>query len=317
MIGFNEIEEARERIKDYIYKTPLEKSLYLSSDSTNIFLKLENQQKMKCAKVRGAFSMITALSPEEVSKGIVAISSGNHGASVSYATSLLGIKNTTIYVPKTTPNSKVEKIKYYGAQVVKLGENYDEAHELGEKIIKRSGAIFIDPCSEERVIAGQGTIAMEIYEQEPTIDTILVPIGGGGIITGISIAAKHLNPNVKIIGVQTAACPAMVASLRDEQFYEMYPTEESICDALVGGVGEIPYKMAKDCIDHIIVVEEEDIAEAVKFLLLKEKVVAEPAGAVGVAAVRKYPQLFKGKNLAIVITGGNIDGELLTAIINK
>lgn len=158
---------------------------------------------------------------------------------------------------------------------------------------------------------------MEIYEQEPTIDTILVPIGGGGIITGISIAAKHLNPNVKIIGVQTAACPAMVASLRDEQFYEMYPTEESICDALVGGVGEIPYKMAKDCIDHIIVVEEEDIAEAVKFLLLKEKVVAEPAGAVGVAAVRKYPQLFKGKNLAIVITGGNIDGELLTAIINK
>ena len=317
MIQFKEILDSRERIKDYIYTTPLEKSLYLSSGETNIYLKLENQQKVNCAKVRGAFSKITNLSPEEISKGIVAISSGNHGAAVSYASSLLGIKNATIYVPETTPKSKTEKIQYYGANVVKVGRNYDEAHEIGGELIKSSGSIFIDPCSDPTVIAGQGTIAIEILEQLPSIDTILVPIGGGGIITGISIAAKHINPDIKIIGVQTAACPAMVASLRDEQFYEMYPTEDSICDALVGGVGHIPYKMAKQCIDDIIVVEEEDIADAIKFLILKEKVVAEPAGAVGVAAVRKNPELFKGKNVAIVITGGNIDEELLRSIINQ
>lgn len=317
MIQFKEIIDSRNRIKEYIYTTPLEKSIYLSDDGTNIYLKLENQQKMKCAKVRGAFSKITDLDSEEVAKGIVAISSGNHGAAVSYASSLLGIENATVYVPKTTPKSKTEKIEYYGADVVKVGENYDEAHEIGGELIKSSGSIFIDPCSDPTVIAGQGTIAMEILEQQPSIDTILVPIGGGGIITGISIAAKHINPDIKIIGVQTAACPAMVASLQDEQFYEMYPTEDSICDALVGGVGDIPYKMAKQCIDDIIVVEEEDIADAIKFLLLKEKVVAEPAGAVGVAAVRKNMELFKGKNVAIVITGGNIDEELLLGIINQ
>ena len=317
MIGFKEVLFSRERINKYVYITPLEKSPYLSNENTNIYYKLENQQKMKCAKVRGAFSKITNLSPEEIAKGIVAISSGNHGAAVSYASYLLGIENTTVYVPETTPSSKVEKIQYYGANVVKVGKNYDEAHEIGGEKIKSSGAIFIDPCSDPTVIAGQGTIAMEILEQEPSIDTILVPIGGGGIITGISIAAKHINPDIKIIGVQTAACPAMVASLRDEQFYEMYPTEESICDALVGGVGEIPYKMAKDCIDEIIVVEEEDIADAIKFLLFKEKILVEPAGAVGVAAVRKNPELFEGKNVAIVITGGNIDEELLLKILNK
>ena len=316
MIEFQEIIDSRERIKDYIYTTPLEKSQYLSNEFTNIYLKLENQQKMNCAKVRGAFSKLTALDNEERSKGVVAISSGNHGAAVSYASSLLGINNATIYVPETTPNSKTEKIKYYGANVVKVGKNYDEAHEIGEKLIKTSGSIFVDPCSDPTVIAGQGTIAIEILEQEPSIDTILVPIGGGGIITGISLAAKHINPDIKIIGVQTAACPAMVASLRDEEFYEMYPTEDSICDALVGGVGDIPYRMAKQCIDDIIVVEEEDIADAIKFLLLQEKTVAEPAGAVGVAAVRKNPELFKGKNVAIVITGGNIDEELLRSIIN-
>lgn len=317
MIEFQDVILSRERISEYIYETPLKESQYLSKQGTNIYLKLENQQKMNCAKVRGAFSKITNLSPEEISKGIVAISSGNHGAAVSYASSLLGIENATIYVPETTPSSKTEKIQYYGANVVKVGKNYDEAHEIGGEIIKSSGSIFIDPCSDPTVIAGQGTIAMEILEQEPSIDTILVPIGGGGIITGISIAAKHINPDIKIIGVQTAACPAMVASLRDEQFYEMYPTEDSICDALVGGVGEIPYKMAKQCIDHIIVVEEEDIADAIKFLLFKEKIIAEPAGAVGVAAVRKDPELFKGKNVAIVITGGNIDEELLLSIVKQ
>ncbi|WMM25270.1 threonine/serine dehydratase [Tissierella sp. MB52-C2] len=315
MINYENIKEAKGRIDKYIYHTPLEKSIYLSNADTNIYLKLENQQKMRCAKIRGALSKITNLTKDEIEKGVVAISSGNHGAAVSYASNLLGVENATIYVPETTPNSKVEKIEYYGAKVVKIGKNYDEAHEMGLEEIKNNGGLFIDPCSDEVVIAGQGTIALEILEEEPNIDTILVPIGGGGIITGISIAAKAINPNIEIIGLQTAACPAMVASLKDEKFYEVYPTEDSICDALVGGVGEIPYKMAKKCIDDILVVEENHIAEAIKYLIMTEKIMAEPAGAIGIGAIRKNIDRFKGKNVAIVITGGNIDQGLMNEII--
>ncbi len=316
-IRYEDVLSARERIDKYIYHTPLDKSMYLSNEDTNVFLKLECQQGMKCAKLRGALSKLTSLTKEEIERGIVAVSSGNHGAAVSYATNLLGIKNVTIYVPATTPKSKVEKIKYYGANVVGVGENYDEAHEIGLERIKDSGSIFIDPCSDPIVLAGQGTIALEIFAQHPEIDTILVPIGGGGILTGISVAAKHINPNVKVIGLQTAACPAMVQSLKDKVFYEMFPTESSICDALVGGVGEIPYNMADKCIDDIWVIEEEDIASAVSFLAKKEKVISEPAGAIGVAAVRKNISLLKGKNVAVVITGGNIDENLMVSLLNQ
>ncbi|OLS03688.1 threonine ammonia-lyase [Tissierella creatinophila] len=317
MISFNDVEKAKNRIERYVYHTPLEKSIHLSDENTNIYLKLENQQKVRCAKVRGATSKITSLTKEEREKGVVAVSSGNHGAAVSYVSNLLGIEKATVYVPITTPKSKVEKIGYYGAKVVKVGKNYDEAHEFALEKIKEGGGIFIDPCSDKEVIAGQGTIAIEILEEQPDIDTILVPIGGGGIITGISIAAKHINPNIKIIGLQTSACPAMVASLRDEKFYETYPTENSICDALIGGVGYIPYKMAKECIDDIMVIEEEDIADAIKYALLEEKIIVEPAAAIGIAAVRTNSEIFKGENIAVVLTGGNIDKQLLLEIINK
>lgn len=317
MIKLENIKEAHIRIKDYIYQTPLEKSMDLSGDKTSIYLKLENQQKTGAYKLRGALSKISSLSQAELDKGIVAISSGNHGAAVSYAGELLDIKDRTIYVPETTPSSKTRKIEYFGGKVVKLGKNYDEVHEKAMKIIKEEAKTFIDPCSDEEVIAGQGTIALEILEENPDIDTILVPIGGGGLITGISIAAKAIKPDIKIIGLQTEACPAMVAALRDNSFYEVYPTEDSICDALVGGVGEIPYKLARETIDDIIVVKEEDIKRAVKHLILKEKTIAEPAGAIGIAAVLADPDLFENKNVAIVITGGNIDEDLLLDLIKE
>lgn len=318
MLNFNSILDARERIEKYLYKTPLEKSIHLSDDNTSIYFKLENQQKTRSYKIRGVLSKITSLKQEEKEKGIVAISSGNHGAAVSYASSLLGIENAAVYVPTSTPKTKVEKIKYYGANVEQVGINYDETYKLGMERVKRSGATFIDSSSDEMVICGQGTIGLEILEENPHIDTILVPIGGGGIITGISIAAKAINPNIKIIGLQTAACPAMVESLKDNKFYESFPSEKSICDALVGGVGYIPFKMAKECIDDIIVVEEEDIKKAISHLLLKEKLMVEPAGAIGVGAVLANYHMFQGKNVAIVLTGGNIDEDLIiSSILNK
>lgn len=315
MLNFEDVKKAKKRIEKYVYHTPLERSINLSDEDTNIYLKLENQQKLKCAKIRGAFSKITSLNEEEIQRGIVATSSGNHGASVCYASRLLGLTSPKIYVPENTPNSKVEKMIYYGGDVEKLGKNYDETHILSEKEIRESGRIFIDPSSDPVVLAGQGTIAMEILEEQPDIDTILVPIGGGGIFTGISVAAKGIKKDIKMIGVQTAACPAMVAALRDKKFYETYPSEESLCGALVGGVGKLPYEMADEYIDDIIVVEEEDIKIAVKFLMENEKTIAEPSGAVGVAAIMNNRERFKGKNVAVVLTGGNIDKETVAQIL--
>lgn len=315
MVNFQDVKAAKKRIEKYVYRTPLVKSIKLSDENTNVYLKLENQQKLKCAKIRGAMSKITSLTEEERERGLVATSSGNHGASVSYASSLFNMKKAKIYVPETTPNSKVDKMLYYGGDVEKLGKNYDEAHIMSKEKIEKSNRIFIDPCSDPLVVAGQGTIAIEILEENPDIDIILVPLGGGGIFTGVSIGAKGMKADVKMIGVQTAACPAMVAALRDKKFYDTYPSEESICGALVGGVGKLAYEMAEDFIDDIIVVEESYIREAVKFLMVNEKTIAEPSGAIGVAALLKNPGIFKGKNVAIVLTGGNIDEELLLELL--
>ncbi len=314
MVYFKDIQLARDRIKKYIYETPLDHSMYLSNGETDVFLKLECQQRLKGFKIRGALSKLASLTDDEKSKGVMAVSSGNHGAGVSYSAKLLGGIKAKIFVPETIPGSKLEKIKYYGAEVVTVGRNYDEAHAAAQEALDKEKRIFIDPCSDIEVIAGQGSIAMEILEANPDIDAILAPIGGGGLITGVSVAAKHLKPSIKIIGVQTEACPAMAKAMKDRIFYSDFPSEPSICDALIGGVGEIPYNMSRQCIDDIVLVEEESIKEAVLFLMDKEKVIAEPAGAVGVAAVMAEPELFKNKNIAIIISGGNLDFSLIKAI---
>lgn len=317
MIYFDDIKKSRERIEKYIYNTPLDYSIYLSrrETDTSVFLKLECQQKLKGFKIRGALSKLTSLAEDDLAKGVLAVSSGNHGAGVSYAANMLGGIKAKIYVPETIPGSKLDKIKYFGAEVVAVGQNYDEAHAAALKALEKEKLTFVDPCSDVDVIAGQGTIAMEILEANPDIDTIIVPIGGGGLITGISVAAKHIKPSIKIIGVQTAACPAMKKAIEDQICYTDFPSQPSICDALIGGVGELPYRMSQQCIDDIILVEEEKIKEAILFLIEKEKVIAEPAGAVGVAAIMTNSELFKSRNIAIVVSGGNLDYSLLKSII--
>lgn len=317
MITFSDVLSARERIHKYVYSTPLDYSMYLSNKNMNIYLKLECQQKLKGFKIRGAFSKLLSLTQEEKKRGVIAVSSGNHGAGISYASKVLGGISSKIYVPNTIPESKLDKIRYYGAQIVKNGANYDEAHAIALEALEREKLIFIDPCSDVEVIAGQGSIAMEILEDNPDIDIIIAPIGGGGLITGLAVAAKHLKPSIKIIGVQTNACPAMVQSLKDKVCYTDYPSEESICDALIGGVGEIPYKMAHKLIDDILLVDEEMIKEAILFLMTKEKVIAEPAGAIGVGVIMNKPKLFENKNTAIVISGGNLDDKLMLELIKK
>lgn len=315
MVKFEDILEARERIRKYIYETPLELSYQFSDGNTEVYLKLEAQQKLKSFKIRGALSKITSLSDEARAQGVMAVSSGNHGAGVSYASYLLGGIKAKIFIPETTPDPKVEKIKYYGAEIVKTGKDYDGAHAAALEALKREKLTFIDPCSDVHTISGQGSIALEILEKNPDIDIIVAPIGGGGLITGVGIAAKNIKPSVKIIGVQTAACPAMVAALRDKTCYEEYPSAPSICDALVGGVGEIPYLMAGQCIDEILLVSEDAIRKAVVRLLCKDKVVAEPAGAAAVAAVMENPDYFKGKRCAVIVSGGNLDETLMKTLL--
>ena len=316
-VVFEDVLKARERIAGRLPVTPLDLSMELSDGQTQVYYKLECQQKLKSFKCRGALNKMTSLTPEQRAKGVMAISSGNHGAGVALAARLESVDQVKVYVPLCTPKAKTDKIRWNGAEVVMAGEDYDKCHAIAMEALAREGMTYIDPCSDVEVIAGQGTIGLEILEQQPDIDTIVVPIGGGGIITGISVAAKHLKPGILIIGVQTAACPAMAASLRDHTCYLEYPIGETVCDALVGGVGEIPYAMAESCIDQVLVVEESDIRAAAAFLLKEEKVVAECAGAVGVAAFRAYPELFQGHHTAIVITGGNLDAGLMTQLLTE
>ena len=313
------VEEAYERIRDYVHFTPLEESLYLSDNEHKVFFKLESMQSLKSFKIRGAMNKMLSLTEEEKELGVGCVSSGNHGASVSYGASLLGIKNCTVICSKATPKAKTQKMKYFGANVIQEGENFDGAHAFGMEYLKSHKMTYIDSYyNDPLVYAGQGTIAIEIFKQNPDIDTIVVPIGGGSLITGISVMAKHIKPSVRIIGVQTAACPAMIASYKDHKFYEEYPTEgDTVCDALVGGVGELSYNLLKDYVDDLIEVSEVSIRKAIKHMIREEKYMIEGGSATTVAALHDYKERIGGKNIALIISGGNIDGELMTSILNE
>lgn len=316
--SYQDVKEAWDRIQGIVPETPLAESFYLGNESRRYFFKLECLQRAKSFKIRGAVNKISSLSEEEKLRGIATISSGNHGSAVSYAATLLGVENAHVIVPSCTPKSKTDKIKYFGAKLMIMGDDYDEAHKLGMEYINQSGMTFIDAYYEDpKIYGGQGTVAVELLKQNPDIDTIVVPIGGGGLITGIAVAAKSIKPGIRVVGVQTEACPAMVKSLEDNVFYEEYPIAENVCDSLVGGVGKLSYQMAREWIDDIIVVSEESIKKATSFLAKEEKYIAEPGSCTTVAAVQNFADRIGGTNIALIITGGNIDGDLLTTLLNE
>lgn len=316
---YNDVLEAYERIHDYVVETPLEKSIFLSDDDKEVFFKLECLQKCRSFKLRGCLNKMLSLTDEEKAKGVTTMSSGNHGVCVSMGAQMLGIGKTEIIVPETTPQSKIDKIEYYGGNVIKLGKNYDEAHALGLKMIEESSMTFVDSYDKDPVVyAGQGTIAVEILKQNPEIDTILVPIGGGGMLTGIAVAAKGINPNVRVIGVHTAACPALIKSYEDGVCYEALDnTEDSICDALVGGIGRLCYEMAKDYAADLVMVSEKSIRKAVAYMATQEKYIIEPASAVTLAALWEHGERIGGKKIALVCSGGNLDGDLLLELLEE
>lgn len=305
--------QAYNRIKYNIYKTPLEKSIFFSDEKHNVFLKLENQQKTKSFKIRGALNKISLLSKEEKERGIMAVSSGNHGIAVSYAANLVGVKNTVIFVPKVTPEMKIKKIENYGARVIIAGDNYDEMQAIGMKYLEEHKMIFIDPYNKDYdIYAGAGTISLEILLENPEIDTLLVPVSGGGLVTGVGLAAKAIKPEIKVIGVQTSSCPAFVKSFYENNIYPEFPVKPSVCEALMGGVGEIPFKHAHESMDCIIEVKEESIKKATEIAFKNEKILIETSSAVGLAALLENNIAITGKNIAVVISSGNINEKYLT-----
>ncbi len=313
MLKLTDFISAYNRIKNNINHTPLEESLYFSNAEHTVYLKLENQQKTKSFKIRGALNKISILTDEEKQRGVLAVSSGNHGIAVSYAAKLMNIKKTIIFVPKVTPEVKINKIKANGAKVIIAGDNYDEMQAIGMKYLAEHNMTFVDPYNKDYdVYAGQGTISLEILLENPNIDTLLVPVSGGGLVTGVGIAAKLMKPDIKVIGIQTSACPAFVKSFHENVFYPEYPIKPSICEALMGGVGEEPYKLAHQSMDEVIEVSEASISKATEIAIKNEKIILEPSSAVGLAALLEKPQVITGKNIAIVISGGNINDDFLS-----
>ena len=317
MVTLESIKEAQKNIQDSIKRTPLIECPTLEKmTGGNVFFKLENLQKTGSFKVRGALNRIAHLTFEEKQHGVIASSAGNHAQGIALGATAQGIKST-IVMPETAPIAKVVATRNYGAEVVLCGEVYDDAYAKAREIEQETGAIFLHPFDDEYVISGQGTIGLEILEEEPNIDTVLVPIGGGGILAGIATAVKSINPNIKVIGVESANAASMTEALSKGECCEVC-SSATIADGIaVRKEGCKTLELAKKYVDEVITVTESEIANAVLFLLEKSKVVAEGAGATPLAAILAGKIDCEGKKICAIVSGGNIDINLIDRVINR
>ena len=311
------IQEARRRIVSVAYRTPLFFSPGLSSmTKSRVYLKLESYQPIRVFKVRGAANKILKLSDEDRKHGLIAASSGNHGLAVSYLAKLVGA-TATIVVPTNAVEEKVRAIEEYGANVVRHGLFHDERFEKAEEIQRVSGATLIPPFDDPDVIAGQGTIGLEILEDLPDVQTVIVPIGGGGLIAGISTAIKSLKPAAKIVGVEPERASSMYQSIRNGRITHLTDTT-SIADGLATREpGKLTYEIAKRNVDEILLVSEEQIEKAV-FTVMKEcHIVVEPSAAAAFAALIEKWKAGQGGNIVVVVSGGNVSMKTLSAVLAR
>jgi threonine dehydratase len=317
MITFVDVEEARERIQSQIYLSPFPYSETISQLSGNrVFFKLENLQITGSFKERGALNRLLTLTPDEAKRGVIAASAGNHGMAVAFHGQRLKIA-ATIVMPLHAPLIKVSRVRHYGAQTVLHGGDYDAAFTEAQRLAQEKGLTFIHGFNDPWVVAGQGTIGLELYEQNPDLNAVVVPVGGGGLIAGIALILKTLNPKIRIIGVQAEAVPSMKAALEKGGPIRL-PPATTIADGIaVREVGETPFALAKHYVDDIVTVSEGEIANAVLLLLETEKTVAEGAAAAPLAAVINKKTGLADSNVGIVISGGNIDMNLISRIIEK
>jgi threonine dehydratase len=317
MVELNDILRAREKLKDVISDTSMFYSQVFSSICENqVYLKLENSQKTGSFKIRGAYNKVASLNEHEKEKGIITASAGNHAQGVALAAALHNIK-ATVVMPETTPIAKVTAAKGYGAEVVQYGGGYDDAFKKAVEIRDNTGMIFIHAFDDPFVIAGQGTIGIEMLEAVPDLDMIIVPVGGGGLISGIATAAKKLKPEIKVVGVETVGFDAMRQSIAAQKIIAI-----SMANTIADGIavrkpGDITFKIVNNIVDDIVTVTEDEIASAILLMMEKAKFIAEGAGAAALAAVIDRKLDVKNKKIGVVISGGNIDINLISLIIHK
>jgi threonine dehydratase len=312
-----EIFRARRRIVPLVRHTPLVACPWLSETTGgSVRLKLENQQLTGSFKVRGAANKLLSLNAEDKARGVITVSTGNHGRGVAYAADQLGI-SAWVCLSNNVPQTKVEAIQRLGAQVEVSGNSYDEAEEQAARLQVTRGLTYVHPFDDPLVIAGQGTIGLELLEDYPELDTVLVPLSGGGLIAGIALALKSANPSIRVIGVSMEQAPVMVYSLRAGRVLEL-PEEPTLADALAGGIGKdnrYTFRMVRQWVDETALVSEEEIASAMAFALRRHHQVVEGGGAVGLAALLHRRVSVAGRQVAVVISGGNVDVDHLCRIM--
>ena len=316
MIDLRDIKDAMETIRNRVKRTPLARSQFLSNFcSGEVYLKLENLQTTNSFKIRGAFNKMLHLDSEEIKRGIITASAGNHAQAVAIAAEKLSIP-VKIIIPENTPKVKIDKIRKHDVELILYGDIYDEAEQKAIDLARKDGLTYISPYNDRFVIAGQGTIALEIFEDLPSVDTIIVPVGGGGLISGISVAAKTIKPTVQIIGVQSEASPVMHESLKAGKIVEV-EMKTSIADGLYGGIedGSITFEIIKNHVDKILLCKEETIRKAIYLLWDEEKQVSEGAGATAITPMIENRHMFREKTVVAVISGGNIEDKLFRDIL--
>ena len=307
--------EARERLVTVINKTKMIHSDVFSEESGNqVYIKPENLQRTGSFKLRGAYNKMTKLSDEEKSKGVIASSAGNHAQGVAYAAQKLGIK-AVIVMPQHTPLIKVEATKKYGAEVVLHGDVYDDAYKKACELQEKHGYVFIHPFDDEDVIEGQGSIALEVLEELPDADVILVPLGGGGLISGVASAAKQMNPKIKIVGVEPEGAASAIASLESGKVVELTDASTIADGTAVKKIGDLTFDYISKYVDEIITVSDYELMESFLLLVEKHKIVAENSGILAIAGVKKLKE--KNKKVISILSGGNIDVLTISSMINK
>lgn len=315
MLTLDKVYDAQRVLKDNIRKTDLIFAPALCENS-QIYLKAENLQTTGSFKVRGAYYKISRLSDEQKQRGIIACSAGNHAQGVALSAQKNNIKSA-IFIPSTAPISKIEATRKYGAQIMLVDGVYDDAYQAAVKYQEETQGVFIHPFDDPDIIAGQGTIALELMEQLSDMEAVIVPIGGGGLISGVAYTVKMLNPKCKVYGVQACGAPSMVNSLHEHKRIEL-PSVSTFADGTAVKLpGENTFKICEQYVDEVVTVSEDEIAGAVLSLIEKQKLIAEGAGALSVAAAMFNKLPIEGKKTVCLVSGGNIDVNILSRVINR
>jgi threonine dehydratase len=316
-LTLHDIYLAQHRIAPYLTETPLVRSTLLSARvGFEVWLKLENRQVTGSFKPRGALNKILRLSAEERERGIVAASAGNHALGVAHAAQCLGLTKADLFVQANAAPAKIAKLRQYDVKLHLVGSLFDEAQAAAVEFAAKNGATYVSAYDDLDVIAGQGTVGLEIMQAAPDVDAIVVPVGGGGLIAGLAAAAKSLNPAIRVIGVNPAASPSAYLSKRDGYPYETYENEPTLAHGLAGGFGRVPFMVGMLLIDEIVLVSEDEMQRGIAALIDSDQILAEASGIAGMAAVLAG-KICDARKCACVLTGGNIDGATLRTVLSS